>query len=264
MRALGAAPVQVEGQRLSWVGMVLTVLVITSSSLSALSLYHMLALHAEVEVLKSEVSRRREGCRDTPVESMRGPQHQQREDDANTAPVRNSVVPPRMQTEASGRQQEQLRLKKRSLGTLQPFLQMIPDSKRATFQKDFAMEKHTGIPWQAGLQRGEALEADQDVIVVKEEGYYFIYSQVYFQDPHYAMGYIMIRMKKHVVGDESQHVVLFRCIQTMNVKVPYNTCYTGGIVKLDVGDTVELLIPRPTASLFLDGDCTYMGAIKLA
>lgn len=43
---------------------------------------------------------------------------------------------------------------------------------------DFAMEKHTGISWQAGLQRGEALELDQDVIVVKEEGYYFIYSQV--------------------------------------------------------------------------------------
>ncbi|XP_027020387.1 tumor necrosis factor ligand superfamily member 13B [Tachysurus fulvidraco] len=255
MRALGAAPVQVEGQRLSWVGMVLTVLAITSSSLSVLSLYHMLALHAEVEVLKSEVSRRREGCRDTPVESMKGPLHQQREDDANTAPL---------ETEASGRQQEQFRLKKRSLGTLQPFLQMMPDSKRATFQKDFAMEKHTGIPWQAGLQRGEALELDQDVIMVKEEGYYFIYSQVYFQDPHYAMGNIMIRMKKHVVGDESQHVVLFRCIQTMNVKVPYNTCYTGGIVKLDVGDTVELLIPRPTASIFLDGDCTYMGAIKLA
>lgn len=42
------------------------------------------------------------------------------------------------------------------------------------------------------------------------------------------MGYIMIRMKKHVVGDESQHVVLFRCIQTMSAKVPYNTCYTGG------------------------------------
>ncbi|GAA6103844.1 tumor necrosis factor ligand superfamily member 13B [Tachysurus ichikawai] len=264
MRALGAAPVQVEGQGFSWVGMVLTVLVITSSSLSALSLYHMLALHAEVELLKSEVSRRREGCRDTPVESMRGPQHQQREDDANTAPVRNSVVPPRVQTEASGRQQEQFSLKKRSLGTLQPFLQMMPDSKKATFQKDFAMEKHTGISWQAGLQRGEALELDQDVIVVKEEGYYFIYSQVYFQDPHYAMGYIMIRMKKHVVGDESQHVVLFRCIQTMSAKVPYNTCYTGGIVKLDVGDTVELLIPRPTASIFLDGDCTYMGAIKLA
>ncbi|XP_058249068.1 tumor necrosis factor ligand superfamily member 13B isoform X2 [Hemibagrus wyckioides] len=264
MRALGAAPVQVEGQRFSWFAMVLTVLVITSSSLSALSLYHMLALQAEVEVLRSEVSRRREGCRDTPGESVGGHQHQQREDDARTTLVRSSVVPPKMQTEVSRRQQEQLKLKKRSLGMLQPFLQMMADSKRDTFQKDFALEKHTGIPWQAGLKRGEALEVDQDVLVVKEEGYYFIYSQVYYKDPIYAMGHIMIRMKKHVVGDESQHVVLFRCIQTMNLKVPYNTCYTGGIVKLDVGDTVEVLIPRPTASISLDGDCTYLGAIKLA
>ncbi|KAK3543440.1 hypothetical protein QTP70_020918 [Hemibagrus guttatus] len=141
---------------------------------------------------------------------------------------------------------------------------MMADSKRDIFQKEFALEKYTGIPWQVGLKRGEALELDQDVLVVKEEGYYFIYSQVYYKDPTYAMGHITIRMKKHVVGDESQHVVLFRCIQTMNLKVPYNTCYTGGIVKLDIGDTVEVLIPRPTASISLDGDCTYLGAIKLA
>lgn len=48
---------------------------------------------------------------------------------------------------------------------------------------EFALEKHTGIPWQAGLKRGSALEEEQDVIVVKEEGYYFIYSQVEHYDP---------------------------------------------------------------------------------
>ncbi|XP_053090524.1 tumor necrosis factor ligand superfamily member 13B [Pangasianodon hypophthalmus] len=257
MRAVGAAPVQVERQRPSWVVVVVTVAAITSSSLSALSLYHVLALQAEVEVLRSEVSRRREGCRDTAGESVRGPQPQQQphDDDRNT---------PEMQMDASGRQQEQIRLKKRSLGMFQPFLQMMADSKRELHQKEFALEKHTGIPWQEGLKRGEALEKDQDAIVVKEGGYYFIYSQVYYKDPTFAMGHIVIRMKKHVVGDESQHVVLFRCIQSMNMKVPYNTCYTGGIVKLDVGDRVELLIPRPTANISLDGDCTYLGAIKLA
>ncbi|MCI4378340.1 hypothetical protein PGIGA_G00214750 [Pangasianodon gigas] len=266
MRAVGAAPVQVERQRPSWVVAVVTVAAITSSSLSALSLYHVLALQAEVEVLRSEVSRRREGCRDTPGESVRGPQPQQQphEDDRNKSLVSNSVAPPKMQMDASRRQQEQFRLKKRSLGMFQPFLQMMADSKRELHQKEFSLEKHTGIPWQEGLKRGSALEKDQDAIVVKEEGYYFIYSQVYYKDPTFAMGHIVIRMKKHVVGDESQHVVLFRCIQSMNVKVPYNTCYTGGIVKLDVGDRVELLIPRPTANISLDGDCTYLGAIKLA
>lgn len=48
---------------------------------------------------------------------------------------------------------------------------------------EFAQEKHTGIPWQAGLKRGEALEEDQDAIVVKEEGYYFLYGQVKHYHP---------------------------------------------------------------------------------
>lgn len=37
---------------------------------------------------------------------------------------------------------------------------------------------HTGIPWQSGLRRGSALEADGDSILVREEGFYFVYSQV--------------------------------------------------------------------------------------
>lgn len=92
MRAVSAAPVQVEGQRHSWVVVVVTVVAITSSSLAALSLYHVLALQAEVEVLRSEVSRRREGCRDTPGESVRGqqPQQQQHEDDGNKDLVRHT------------------------------------------------------------------------------------------------------------------------------------------------------------------------------
>lgn len=92
MRAVGADPVHVARQRLSWVVVVVTVVAITSSSLSTLSLYHMLALQAEVEVLRSEVSRRREGCRDMPGESVRGPQthQQQHEDDRNKTPVRHT------------------------------------------------------------------------------------------------------------------------------------------------------------------------------
>lgn len=37
---------------------------------------------------------------------------------------------------------------------------------------------HTGIPWQSGLRRGSALEADGDSMLVREEGFYFVYSQV--------------------------------------------------------------------------------------
>lgn len=48
-------------KRLSWPVFLLTLAAVTSSSLSALSLYQLVALRAEVEVLKSEITRRREG-----------------------------------------------------------------------------------------------------------------------------------------------------------------------------------------------------------
>jgi hypothetical protein len=119
--------------------------------------------------------------------------------------------------------------------------------------------------------------------------------QVYYMDTTFAMGHVVIRKKRNVVGDEAQHVTLFRCIQNMNPIYPYNTCYTGGesvfvaactfvcvhacvcvlflsvltvfsigIVKLEVGDSVELLIPRSTAKVSLDGDSTFLGAVRLA
>ncbi|XP_017560176.1 tumor necrosis factor ligand superfamily member 13B isoform X1 [Pygocentrus nattereri] len=275
MPAMSTGPTRADRRRLSWAVVILTLATITSSSLSALSLYHVLALQAEVEGLRTEVSRRREEQQSAPGESVSGPQAHQQDNRNKAESLRqtSSVVPPELGFDVSGRQPEPPSLKKRSLESFQPCLQMIADRKREVFQKEFALETHTGVPWQTGLKRGEALEEDHDTIVVKEEGFFFIYSQVehcdppvtevYYKDSTFAMGHIVIRMKKNVVGDESQHVVLFRCIQSMNLKFPYNTCYTGGIVKLEVGDRVELLIPRSTANISLDGDSTYLGAIKL-
>lgn len=49
---------------------------------------------------------------------------------------------------------------------------------RSYLWSDLPSGPYTGIPWQAGLRRGSALEADGDRIVVREEGFYFVYSQV--------------------------------------------------------------------------------------
>lgn len=51
--------------RLSWPVFLLTLAAVTSSSLSALSLYQLMALRAEVEGLKSDVCRRREEGQET-------------------------------------------------------------------------------------------------------------------------------------------------------------------------------------------------------
>ncbi|KAK1797829.1 hypothetical protein P4O66_007947 [Electrophorus voltai] len=394
MSAEGASRCRAERRRLSWALTVLTLAAITSSSLSALSLYRALALQAEVEVLRTEVNRRREAQGGVAGGGVGEPQRAAEEDredaevrcacgseaarprraryvcNARALPFRRrrsaarplerllsgffrgpsrpqtpwwarSAAPPEDRSEPS--------LKKRSLGRepaqtgkrfvtpppptphppgrpaaragslqilFQPCLQMMADSRRKPYQKgngkellipallrlksadtrtgpsrrraevclificrcacarppEFALDVHVAVPWQTGLKRGTALEGDQDDILVREEGYYFIYSQVehydqpevFYKDPKYAMGHIVLRTKQNVVGDESQHVVLFRCVQSMNAKVPYNTCFTGGIVKLESGDRVELLIPRSTANISLDGDSTFLGAVKLA
>ncbi|KAA0716030.1 Tumor necrosis factor ligand superfamily member 13B B lymphocyte stimulator [Triplophysa tibetana] len=223
-----ADPGRGHGKRLPWVFVVLILAVVTSSSLSVLSLYHVLALQAEVEGLRAEVVRKREeqsGKLEDPLEDQEKQAQQQKQEESKD------------------------RIEMMSL---------------CAFVSEFALEICTAVPWQTGLKRGSALEEEQGIILVKSEGFFYIYSQVYYIDPTFAMGHIVIRIKKNVVGDESQQVVLFRCIQSMNPVNHFNTCYTAGIVKLDSGDKLELLIPRPQANISLDGDSTFFGAIKLA
>ncbi|XP_016895328.1 tumor necrosis factor ligand superfamily member 13B isoform X5 [Cynoglossus semilaevis] len=223
---------------------------------TALSLYQLMALRAEVEGLRSEVGRRREEgefkikC-ESQSESINLRRHQAEAQHAFSL-IRKRRMVSEPQTIVS-----------------QSCLQLLANDKRETYRKEFDLEPHTGIPWQTGLERGSSLKQDGDTMVVQEEGFYFVYSQlarftkVYYMDRTFAMGHVVIRRKRNVVGDEPQFVVLFRCIQSMNDTHPYNTCYTGGVVKLEVGDHLELLIPRSTANVSLDGDATFMGAFKL-
>lgn len=252
----GDAPRAGQGKaRLSWPVFLLTLAAVTSSSLSALSLYQLVALRAEVEGLKQEVFRRREEGQDAThggqAEGMSARRSSQEELHQPGAPQALNLI--RRKRLLSGAETP----------VSQPFLQLMANSSRRTFSKDFTSEPHTGIPWHTGLRRGSALEADDDSILIREEGFYFVYSQVYYRDATFAMGHVVIRRKRNVVGNESPYVTLFRCIQNMSAQHPYNTCYTGGIVKLEVGDHLELLIPRPTANVSLDGDSTFLGAVKL-
>ncbi|XP_067299537.1 tumor necrosis factor ligand superfamily member 13B isoform X2 [Pseudorasbora parva] len=254
-----------ERKRLPWLFLVLVVAAITSSSLSVISFYHVLALQAEVEGLRAEVVRKREEQSGTLGEPGAEKQtHQQEQEEIKDR------IEYLQQTDMGDTTTDQTGMSKRSLGHVsnkaesQACLQMMADNRKKTFQKEFALELCTAIPWHVGLKRGSALEEEQGTILVKEEGFFFIYSQVYYTDSTFAMGHIVIRIKSNVVGDESQHVVLFRCIQSMNRVNHFNTCYTGGVVKLDSGDRLELLIPRTHANISLDGDSTFLGAIKLA
>ncbi|TRY66715.1 hypothetical protein DNTS_011636 [Danionella cerebrum] len=255
----------VDGRRMaSWQMLVLVIAVITSSLLSVICLYHVLALQAEVEGLRAEVKGKGEETMSGALMQTFDEGDQERTEELQQLGMDDITT-------------KHTVMSKRSLGHMSSkaeppaCLQMIADNRRKTFQKEFALELYTAIPWHVGLQRGSALEEQDGIVLVKAEGFFFIYSQVYYADSTFAMGHIVIRTKKNVVGDESQHVVLFRCIQSMNRVNHFNTCFTGGepgdsffsVVKLDTGDKLELLIPRSHANISLDGDSTYFGAIQL-
>ncbi|XP_029386421.1 tumor necrosis factor ligand superfamily member 13B isoform X2 [Echeneis naucrates] len=242
-------------RRLSWPVFLLMLAAVTCSSLSAYSLYQLVALRAEVEGLKLEVCRRREEGQ----EAKHGGQVKANYPQTENVSSRQSSQEPFPQA-VSRHILTVIRNKRQAGGTetsvSHPCLQLLADKKRQTFSK--------GIPWQVGLRRGSALEPRGDRILVREEGFFFVYSQVFYMDSTFAMGHVVVRWKSNVVGNDDPHAILFRCIQSMNPASPFNTCYTGGIVKLEAGDHLELLIPRPTANVSLDGDVTFLGALKLA
>uniref|UniRef100_A0A1A8D072 Tumor necrosis factor (Ligand) superfamily, member 13b n=1 Tax=Nothobranchius kadleci TaxID=1051664 RepID=A0A1A8D072_NOTKA len=240
-------------KRLSWPVLLLTLAAVTSSSLSALSLYQFVALRAEVEALKSDMSRRRE----------EGPEAGRRGQAALIRSKRNIQEDLQQPPHASTQIRKRRETSRSEMLVSQSCLQLLANSSRKPFSKELPSGPFIGIPWQAGLRRGAALEADGDRIVVREEGLYFVYSQVFYTDKTFTMGHVVIRWKHSIVGNEDPDVHLFRCIQSMSPEDSYNTCYTGGVVKLDVGDHLELLIPRATANISLDGDSTFLGAFKL-
>lgn len=59
--------------KLSWPVLLLTLTAIVSSSISALCLYQLLSLRAEVDAIKSEVRRSREGGPENPVRVAKSP-----------------------------------------------------------------------------------------------------------------------------------------------------------------------------------------------
>ncbi|XP_028622165.1 tumor necrosis factor ligand superfamily member 13B isoform X3 [Grammomys surdaster] len=134
---------------------------------------------------------------------------------------------------------------------------------RRAFQGPEETGTYTFVPWLLSFKRGNALEERENKIVVRQTGYFFIYSQVLYTDPIFAMGHVIQRKKVQVFGDELSLVTLFRCIQNMPKTLPNNSCYSAGIARLEEGDEIQLAIPRENAQISRNGDDTFFGALKL-
>ncbi|XP_025297044.3 tumor necrosis factor ligand superfamily member 13B isoform X2 [Canis lupus dingo] len=219
-------------------------LALTACCLSVVSFHRAAALQAELGSLRAELREQHaepERLPGPPQARARAPRAAMRETPAVTSAL-NGILAPSAAGEGNSSQSSR--------------------NKRA-IQGPEETGAYTFVPWLLSFKRGRALEEKENKILVKEAGYFFIYSQVLYTDNTFAMGHLIQRKKVHVFGDELSLVTLFRCIQNMPETLPNNSCYSAGIAKLEEGDELQLAIPREDAKISRDGDGTFFGALKL-
>ncbi|KAJ8282755.1 hypothetical protein COCON_G00052740 [Conger conger] len=154
-----------------------------------------------------------------------------------------------------------LRMKREQAGpeAQRSLLQLI-----ATSKANLVRGNVTVIPWTVSIQNGEAISSKDNKIIVHQDGYYMVFSQVLFQNRDIVMGHVIQRRKSSVSGSEQRFTDLLHCVQEMPKNNFANTCYTAGIVKLEREDELELVIlDRPQAQVSMDGDSTFFGIVHL-
>ncbi|KAG5853020.1 tumor necrosis factor ligand superfamily member 13B-like [Anguilla anguilla] len=155
-----------------------------------------------------------------------------------------------------------LRMKREQGGHVaqRSFLQLI-----ATINENLVLRDNvTVIPWTVSIQNGEAVSSKDNKIIVQQDGYYMVFSQVLFHNPEVVMGHLIRRRKSNVSGTEQRFTDLLRCLQEMPKNNCANSCYTAGIVKLEREDELELVIlDRPQAQVAMEADSTFFGMIHL-
>ncbi|XP_055464443.1 tumor necrosis factor ligand superfamily member 13B [Psammomys obesus] len=252
---VGCVPItpQKEG---AWVGVsrdgrllaATLLLALLSSGFTVMSLYRLAALQADLTSLRTELQGYRSSATPAVAEAPGATAGAQLLAPAAPGP-HNSSLGRRNRRSFPGPEET----------VTQDCLQLIADSDTPTIRKG----SYTFVPWLLSFKRGNALEEKENKIVVRQTGYFFIYSQVLYTDTIFAMGHLIQRKKVHVFGDELSLVTLFRCIQNMPRTLPNNSCYSAGIARLEEGDEIQLAIPRENAQISRDGDGTFFGALKL-
>uniref|UniRef100_A0A8C0Z6T0 TNF superfamily member 13b n=2 Tax=Canis lupus familiaris TaxID=9615 RepID=A0A8C0Z6T0_CANLF len=203
-------------------------LALTACCLSVVSFHRAAALQAELGSLRAELREQHaepERLPGPPQARARAPRAAMRETPAVTSALNGILAP---SAAGEGNSSQSSRNKRAIQGpeetVTQDCLQLIADSDTPTIRKG----AYTFVPWLLSFKRGRALEEKENKILVKEAGYFFIYSQVLYTDNTFAMGHLIQRKKVHVFGDELSLVTLFRCIQNMPETLPNNSCYSAG------------------------------------
>ncbi|XP_052051470.1 tumor necrosis factor ligand superfamily member 13 isoform X3 [Apodemus sylvaticus] len=139
------------------------------------------------------------------------------------------------------------------------------EGARARRRRAVLTQKHkidsdvTEVMWQPALRHGRGLEAQGDIVRVRDTGIYLLYSQVLFHDATFTMGQVVSR------EGPGRRETLFRCITSMPPEPDraYNSCYSAGVFHLHQGDIITVKIPRANAKLSLSPHGTFLGFVKL-
>ncbi|XP_043932040.1 tumor necrosis factor ligand superfamily member 13-like, partial [Protopterus annectens] len=138
-----------------------------------------------------------------------------------------------------------------------PILHLIPAAYSTNEMLDL-----TEVIWKKSAGQGQCFEHHGKSVVMKENGFYFIYSQVLFHDITFTMGQLMMRT---IPSKENKTQILFKCVQSMSAWEAYshNSCYSAGVYELQKEDVIQLLIPRFNATVDMSSHATFMGIMKL-
>lgn len=100
----------------------------------------------------------------------------------------------------------------------------------------------------------------EGVLTVEQPGIYYIYSQIFYADNHDTCGYRI----------EVNGKALFQCsISSSSFKhnlsdIKKNSCYTGGLTKLEAGDIITLREVEGTRYTFFEHPKSFFGLFRIA
>ncbi|XP_015283032.1 PREDICTED: tumor necrosis factor ligand superfamily member 13B, partial [Gekko japonicus] len=185
---------------------------LASSCLTAVSLYHVIALKAELALLSSKLNCRVQSRTSFPMSLGTLDRIQEPRD----------LIPRLKVVEAASHQGISSGLHQNS-----PEIMWSRNRRKRSPSHVGEADDSSIVPWLLSFKRGTALQEQGNKILVRETGYFFIYGQVLYTDELFVMGHLIQRKKANVVGDDLSLVTLFRCIQNMPQANPNNSCYTA-------------------------------------
>ncbi|XP_070537479.1 ectodysplasin-A-like [Ptychodera flava] len=107
--------------------------------------------------------------------------------------------------------------------------------------------------WMSESDQHKFAKNEAGEITVQEGGLYYVYSQVLYYDD---------KNMSHAVHINDEPFL--SCTHTAISGAKYNTCFTGGLTRLQHGSKVRVFIQFPNRIINMSRDSTFVGLVKLS